>query len=184
VNPYLMSLPTVLVSIIFVFIVLRDLRRANRADAASKAEYERRMAEFAQERAECEAAVAALLARSQAELVVKLEMMDEDAVPDLLSAFQETRPLVMALSQHERSLGGSGLTLTGAKVEPGAVRLTFSPVERLCSAARVQRIADEVNNAAPPLPPSVTAAYAHIQALELHRTNVPGVSVMSSTHEV
>jgi hypothetical protein len=165
VNPYVMSFPTVIVSLVFLLFVLRDLRRVKTADVAHEAEYKRKMADYAQLRAQVEKSDTARRARSQAELVVKLKLLDEVTLPDLPLATQQAQPLVSALSQQEQSLGGSGLTLTAAKVEPGAVRLTLSPIERLGSAARVRRVAEEINAATSPLPPGVTAAHAVILAM-------------------
>jgi hypothetical protein len=164
-NPYLMSLPTVMSAAIILFFLLRALHRSQIADVAHQAEYERRMAELAQERAEWEATAALRQLRSQAELVVKLDLSDEEAVPDLPSATQQAQPLVSALSQQEQSLGGLGLTLTAAKVEAGTVRLTLSPLDRVGSAERLRRVAEEVNATASPVLPGVTAAHAHILAM-------------------
>lgn len=164
-NPYLMSLPTVVAAVVILFIVLRALRRSQIADAAHEAEYQRKMAEFAQQRAEREAAEATRRARTQAELVVKLDLSDDESLPDLPLATQQAQPLVSALSQQEQSLGGLGLTLTAAKVEAGTVRLTLSPVERVGSAERLRRVAEEMNTTASPLPLGVTAAHAHILAM-------------------
>ncbi|MCI0704270.1 MAG: hypothetical protein L0241_24695 [Planctomycetia bacterium] len=114
------------------------------------------------------AAAQAELAKAKAELppdlVLKLELSDDDPLPDLSSAFKQTEPLVSALSQQEQSLGGAGLTLTAAKVEPGAVRLTLSPVDRIGSAERVRRVAEEWNARGGPLPPGVTSAHADVLA--------------------
>lgn len=99
-----------------------------------------------------------------ATLLLSLNLLDESVVPDLPLATQQAQTLVSALSQQERSLGGLGLTLTAAKVEPGALRLTLSPVERLGSAERVKRVAEDVNASSSPLPPGISAAHAAIMA--------------------
>jgi hypothetical protein len=164
-NPFLMSLPTVLASLIILYFVLRALRRSQITDAAHEAEYRRKMAEYARRDAERERTEATRRTRSQAELVVKLDLSDEERLPDLRLATQQAQPLLSALSQQEQSLGGLGLTLTAAKVERGSVRLTLSPIERSGSAARVRRVAEEMNAALSPLPPGVTAAHADILAV-------------------
>jgi hypothetical protein len=164
-NPYLMSLPTLIWAAIMIILILRTLRRSQLADAIHETDFKQRMTILAQYRAELQAQRADHQARSQAELHVKLDLSDEEACPDLPLATHQAQPLVSALSEHEQALGGLGLTLTGAKVEAGSVRLTLSPRERVGSAARLQRLAAEVNATTSPLPPGVTAAHADILAL-------------------
>ena len=164
-NPYLMAFPTVLVSLVFLFYVLRDLHRVQIADAVHEAEFQQKMGELAKQKVEWDISKAARKARSQAELVLKLDLTDEEALPDLPLATQQAQWFVSELSQQERSLGGLGLTLTAAKVEPGVVRLTLSPIERAGSAERVKRVAEEINASSSPLPPGVSAAHAVILAM-------------------
>jgi hypothetical protein len=164
-NPFLMSAPTVLVCLVLLFILLRDLRRVQRTDAAHEADYQRKMAEISRQREESEKSDAASGVHSQAELIVNLELSNEELLPDLQVATQEAQPLVSALSQQEQLLGGLGFALTAAKVGPGSVRLTLSPIERSGSAERVKRVADEMNSTASALPPGVTAAHAVILAM-------------------
>jgi hypothetical protein len=165
VNAFLKSIPTLMCGLVIVFFSLREVRRSRRRDATHEAECHGTMEEFARLRNEREISEATRMARSQAELIVKLELSDDEALPDLQFVAQQTQPLVLALSQQEQSLGGLGLTLTAAKVEPGAVQLTLSPIERLGCAERVRRIAKELNANATLPPPGVTAARAVILAM-------------------
>jgi hypothetical protein len=148
-------------ALLFVAYMLREVKRSR----------ERGEARLREAEASSQAAVAAVeaeLARFKAmlppDLVMKLELSDEEPSPDVFTASEQVKPLVSALSQQEQSLGGAGLTLTAAKVEPGSVRLTLSPVERVGSAERVRRVADEWNARGGPLPPGVTAARADVLA--------------------
>lgn len=159
------ALPTLLAGVVIVVIALRAMYQARREGEASKAECDRQMAELARWQAEREAAEVTRLARSQAELVVNLDLASDDVLPDLPAAFKQTELLVSALSRQEQSLGGAGFLLTAAKIEAGAVQLTLSPVERTGSAERVRRIADEWNATGGPLPPGVTAARADVLAV-------------------
>jgi hypothetical protein len=166
INALLKSIPTLTCGLVVVFFSLREVSRARRAAAADTVEFQHKMAEYAQQREEREASESTRLARSQAELVVTLDLSDDETLLDLSLAFQQAQPLLSALSQQEQSFGGLGLTLTAAKVEPGAVRLTLSPIERLGSAERVRRIAEELNaTTSLLLPPGVTAAHAVVLAM-------------------
>ncbi|HEY3787493.1 MAG TPA: hypothetical protein VGL71_01505 [Urbifossiella sp.] len=100
--------------------------------------------------------------RLRADLVVDLDLADEGMIPDLRAMTEQSNPLVNALSLHERSLGGLGLALTQARVQPGSVRLTLSPLERTGSAERVRQVAEEWNAATTSLPPGVSSAHADI----------------------
>jgi hypothetical protein len=162
INALLKSIPIMMCGLVIVFYCLREVRRSRKEDDVHKAEHKRKMADLAQQRIEWERAEEMLLGQSQAELHLKLDLSDEETLPDLISATKQAQPLVSALSQQEQSLGGLGFTLTEAKVKPGSVRLTLSPIERLGSAERVRRVAEELNTTASPLPLGVTAAHAVI----------------------
>ncbi|QJW96544.1 hypothetical protein [Frigoriglobus tundricola] len=159
-NPYLMSLPTVTAALIVLFFSLRALCEARIADAAHKAEHEKKMAEFARQRAEREAAGWKL----PVVLRVTLDLADPNSEVDILRTTLEAGQLVTRMSESETASGGRGLFLTEAKIEPGSVRLTLSPVEYIGSAERVRRIAEEWNAHGGPLPPGVTSAHADVTA--------------------
>jgi hypothetical protein len=144
--------------LIVVFIV----RAVRRSDARAEARLqELEMAKQA-EVAAAWAEVAKVRADLPSALVVELHLSDGEPLPDLPATFKQTESLISALSRQEQSLGGAGFLLTAAKVEPGGVRLTLSPVERIGSAERVRRIADELNATGGQLPPGVTAARADV----------------------
>jgi hypothetical protein len=165
VNPYLSSLPTVVLGLVVLFFLVRIIRLAGRMEAESKAGHERRKAELDALQAKYEAALAARAATPPADLLLELDLRSGDVIPGLRLASEQTEPLVSALSRQEQELGGAGLTLTEARVEPGAIRLTLSPIDRAGSAERVRRVADQVNAAGAPLPPGVTAARADVTAV-------------------
>lgn len=155
--------PTILAALVVLVISLRAMYRARRDAEELRTEYDKQIAEIERQVGEQETEVSAQLAARPAGLVVELDLPD-DAIPDLPTASEQARSLVSSLSDQERALGGAGLTLTAAKVESGAVRLTLSPVERVGSAERVRRVADEWNARGGPLPPGVTAARADVFA--------------------
>lgn len=149
-------------------VVVLIVRAVRRGDAEAEARVQKLAAE---KRVEIDAAWAeaaraqAALAALPPELVLELDYSDDEPSPDdLFAASEHAKLLVSSLSEQEQALGGSGLTLTAARVEFGAVRLTLSPVERVGSAERVRRVADEWNARGGPLPPGVTAARADVSA--------------------
>lgn len=158
-SPYDLLVPQLLAGGVIVYFSLRAVRRSTRETA----EHEKRLAvRLAEDNRYLLELKSATVSADRADLVVNLDLLDEETTPDLLVMAERAGSLVTELSRHERSLGGLGLTLTQAKVQPGGVRLTLSPVERLGSAERVRRVVDEWNAAATPLPPGVCAAHADI----------------------
>jgi hypothetical protein len=147
-----------------LLIIVWIVRAVRRDDA--RAETRLRTLEAAKQ-TEVDAAwveVAKVKAELPPDLVVKLDLSSDDVLPGLRFASEQTEPLVSALSRREQLLGGAGLTLTAARVEAGAVRLTLSPIDRSGSDQRVRRVAEEWNANGGPLPPGVTAARADVLA--------------------
>jgi hypothetical protein len=159
----MLASPTILAGVAFVVISLHAVYRAQKRERAERAEREGQVVDLARQ---VDERAAELLARSggRATLVVELALSDAEAIPDLPATAQRAQPLVSALSRQEQSLGGAGLVLTTVKIEPGSLRLTLSPVERIGSAERVRRVAEQWNATGGPLPPGVTAARADILA--------------------
>jgi hypothetical protein len=134
----------------------------------SRRRFTDREAELTVRRAELERTLAELNSRFAslpAGLIVELDFSSNDVLPGLRFASEQTEPLVSALSRQEQMLGGAGLTLTAAKVEPGAIRLTLTPVERAGSGERIRRVAEEWNTSGGPLPPGVIAARVDVLAV-------------------
>ena len=155
--------PTIFAALAVLVVSLWALYRTRRENEAHKAECARRKADFERQLIEREVELLSEFLTEPANLVMELDLLDE-ATPSLRFASEQTEPLVSSLSQQEQSFGGSGFTLTAARVEPGAVRLTLSPVALAGSAERVRRVADEWNAHGGPLPPGVTAARADVVA--------------------
>jgi hypothetical protein len=146
-------------ALLFVGYMLREVKRS---DARHKARLQVVEASARAMVAEAAAELAQARAELPPDLVMDVDLSDETPILNVPAACEQTEPLVSALSRQEQALGGSGLLLTAAKVEPGSVRLTLSPVERHGSAERVRRVAAEWNAHGGPLPPGVTAARADV----------------------
>jgi hypothetical protein len=147
-----------------LLVVVLIVRAVRRDDVRSEARLRELETSSRAKVAEAEAELAKVKVQLPPDLVMELDLSDETPLLDLPAAFKQTESLVSALSQQEQSFGGSGLTLTAAKVEPGAVYLTLSPVDRIGSAERVRRVVAEWNAHGGPLPPGVTAARADVLA--------------------
>ena len=143
-NPYLMSLPTVTAAFIVLYFSLRALRKSRIADAVHKAEYEKKMAEFARQRAEREAAGW----KPPAVLRLTLNLRDSDAVADIANVTREAQQMLADLSKYETAIGGRGFILTEMKAEPGQVVLTLTPKDTTGAGPRVERVAEKFNEAA------------------------------------
>jgi hypothetical protein len=148
-------------ALLFVAYLLREVKRNK---ARNEADLRAVEASLREKVTAAEAELAKVRAELPPDLVMELDLSGESPLLDLLAAFKQTEPLVSALSRQEQSFGGAGLMVTAAKVEPGSVRLTLSPLERLGSAERVRRVAEEWNARGGPLPPGVTAARADVLA--------------------
>jgi hypothetical protein len=152
-NPYLMSLPTVLAGALIVFYALREVRRIRIADTIHKAEYEQKMADFERRRMEREAAL--MEAGQPVELQITLELVDQNSLVDIAQMARDTEWLVAGVSKYETSIGGDGLILTFAQAKRGQVLLTLTPKNATGSAERVKRVADALNAAfASSIPPT------------------------------
>ncbi len=140
-NPYLMSLPTVTAALIVLYFSLRALREARIADAVHKAEYEKKMAEFARQRAEREAAGW----KPPTVLRLTLNLRDSDAVADIANVARNAEQMVADLSSYETAMGGRGFIWTEMKAEPGQVILTLTPKDATGAGSRVERVAEKFN---------------------------------------
>ena len=165
-NNYYLLIPQLLACAVVLVIALRVIWQSRRENAASKAEFERRMAELKAERQQRLAAEAAL--DRPTKLVVTLDLQDPDTVVDVPRVARDAERLVSGLSAYEESIGGRGLIFTEARARPGRVVLTLTPRNVAGSSERVRRVADAVNAAfggagsPPEVPPDFGALPADI----------------------
>ena len=71
----------------------------------------------------------------------------ESVLADPLTVATTAAGLIDALSDYERLLGGRGFSVDGAEALPGLVLVILKPVQAVGAAARLKRVAEEVERA-------------------------------------
>jgi hypothetical protein len=155
-NAYQMLIPQLLAGLVIVVIARLAVRQSRLAKESEREEIANRESELKRYLRQVEEAVANPLVpaseyitewKKASILQITLTLANPDTVADVGQVAKDSAQLLAGINQYEEAIGGSGLTLTEARAERGAVVLTLTPKDAKGAADRVNRIVETLNAA-------------------------------------